>query len=101
MARVPSSKLYSGWSELMPQSRSTFLVHHNPGNPRNDLAKLHGARLVKAAESPRQAVLDEALVKEATGDDSMSARFLFKELFVFKSNENLDGNESQAKDQWN
>ena len=64
---------------------STFLIHHNPGNPRNDLAKLHGARLVKAAESPRQAVLDEALVKEATGDDSMSARFLFKELFVFKS----------------
>src|SRR5437867_4194378 len=33
---------------------STFLIHHNPGNPRNDLAKLHGARLVKAAESPGQ-----------------------------------------------
>src|SRR5438445_9046480 len=64
---------------------STFLVHQNPGNPRNDVAKLHGARLVKAAESQRQAVLDETLVKEVTGGDSISARFLFKDIFMFKS----------------
>src|SRR2546427_12153844 len=84
MARVPSSKLYSGWSELMPQSRSTFWVHQNPGAPRNDLAKLHGARLVKGAESQKQAALDEATVKEATGGDTMSARYLYQEYFDFR-----------------
>jgi len=33
------------------------------------MAKLHSARLVKAAESQKQAALDEAAVKEATGGD--------------------------------
>ena len=65
-------------------SFSTFLVHQNPGTPRNDVAKLHGARLVKAAESQRQAALDEATVKEVTGGDTISARFLFKEFFDFR-----------------
>ena len=65
-------------------SFSTFLVHQNPGAPRNDLAKLHGARLVKAAESQKQAALDEATVKEATGGDTMSARYLYQEYFDFR-----------------
>jgi putative DNA primase/helicase len=65
-------------------SFSTFLVHQNPGTPRNDVAKLHGARLVKAAESQKQAALDEATVKEVTGGDTISARFLFKEFFDFR-----------------
>jgi putative DNA primase/helicase len=65
-------------------SFSTFLVHTTPGTPRNDVAKLHGARLVKAAESQKQAALDEATVKEVTGGDTISARFLFREFFDFK-----------------
>src|SRR5438034_3841891 len=65
-------------------SFSTFLVHQNLGAPRNDMAKLHSARLVQAAESQRQAALDEATVKEATGGDTMSARFLFKEFFEYR-----------------
>src|SRR5207253_825035 len=65
-------------------SFSTFLVHQNPGTPRNDVAKLHGARLVKATESQKQAMLDEATVKEVTGGDTLSARFLFKEFFEFR-----------------
>jgi putative DNA primase/helicase len=65
-------------------SFSTFLVHQNPGTPRNDVAKLHGARLVKATESQKQAMLDEAAVKEAVGGDTLSARFLFKEFFEFR-----------------
>jgi putative DNA primase/helicase len=62
---------------------STFLVRQNPGSPRNDLASLHGARLVKAAESQRQAILDEAVIKEITGQDSIAVRFLFKEQFTY------------------
>jgi len=63
---------------------SSFLVQRSPGNPRNDVAKLHGARLVKAAESQREGALDEAIIKEITGGDTISARFLFQEFFDFK-----------------
>ena len=63
---------------------STFLIQRSPGNPRNDVAKLHGARLVKAVESPKEGMLDEAIIKEITGGDTISARFLFHEFFEFK-----------------
>ena len=65
-------------------SFSTFLVQDNPGSPRNDLAKLQGARIVKASESQKQATLDEAIIKEITGNDVISARFLYGEYFEFK-----------------
>ena len=67
-------------------SFATFLVRQNPGSPRNDIAALHGARLVKAAESQDQAELDESVVKELTGSDSISARYLYHEPFTFKPN---------------
>jgi putative DNA primase/helicase len=63
---------------------SSFLIQRSPGNPRNDVAKLHGARLVKAAESQKEGALDEAIIKEITGGDTISARFLFQEFFEFK-----------------
>lgn len=62
---------------------STFSIGHSAGAPRNDLARLHGVRLVKAAESQRQAELDEAFVKEVTGNDKLVARYLFMEYFEF------------------
>ena len=62
---------------------STFLVHQNPGAPRDDIAKLHGARLVKAAESQKQAALNEAIIKELTGNDLITARHLYQKYFDF------------------
>jgi len=64
-------------------SFSTFLSQRYPGAPRNDIAGLYGARLVKAAESQHHAELDEAVIKEITGNDTVSARFLFHEAFEF------------------
>jgi putative DNA primase/helicase len=63
---------------------SSFLIQRSAGSPRNDVAKLHGARLVKAAESQKEGALDEAIIKEVTGGDTISARFLFQEFFEFK-----------------
>ena len=63
---------------------STVMVQRNPGSPRNDLAALHGARLVKASEAEHQSAFAESTVKEITGGDTITARFLFKEYFSYK-----------------
>jgi putative DNA primase/helicase len=63
---------------------SAFLVQHNQGGPRNDLAALCGARFVKAAEAEHKASLDESIMKQLTGEDTISARFLFHEGFEYR-----------------
>lgn len=63
---------------------STFLRQRNSGAPRNDVAKLCGARLVKASESPQDGALDEATIKALTGEDTICARFLYQEHFEFR-----------------
>ncbi|HEX7126648.1 MAG TPA: phage/plasmid primase, P4 family [Thermodesulfobacteriota bacterium] len=62
---------------------STFLASDRDG-PRNDLAKLRAARLVTAVEVGEGRRLAEALVKQVTGGDMLTARFLFHEFFTFR-----------------
>ena len=63
---------------------SSFLVRRNDDNaPRNDLAALAGARLAVAAEADAGKRLAEGLVKEMTGEDAITARFLYAEGFTF------------------
>jgi putative DNA primase/helicase len=50
----------------------------------NDLAALRGARFVSAIETSAGKKLAEALVKELTGEDAITARFLYQEFFSFK-----------------
>lgn len=50
----------------------------------NDVAALAGARLVVASELPEHATLNESLIKDLTGNDSITARFLYKEYFTFR-----------------
>lgn len=50
----------------------------------NDIARLKGARLVNARETEEGKRLAEALVKEMTGGDTMTARFMRGEFFDFK-----------------
>lgn len=61
---------------------STFLTRKKDG-PRDDLADLHGARLVNSSESERGAKLAEAFVKNITGGDMVKARHLYGKLFEF------------------
>lgn len=61
----------------------TFTRTRGDRGPRNDLARLRGARLVTASESGEGRRLDEATVKEITGGDTIAARFLFGEHFEF------------------
>lgn len=50
----------------------------------NSVARLRGARFVNGSEVPNGARLNEARIKELTGQDTISARFLYKEFFSFK-----------------
>jgi putative DNA primase/helicase len=61
---------------------TTFLVRRSEG-VRNDVARLAGARFVTAVEGDSGQRLDEALVKQLTGGDRVTARFFYKEFFEF------------------
>src|SRR5215469_12813965 len=69
-----------GYSQHTPTQ--TLLVKRNDTIP-NDVARLHGARLVTAAEAECNGQLAEALVKQLTGGDKIAARFLHGECFEF------------------
>ena len=61
----------------------TLLVKRTGGVP-NDVARLKGARFVTASETEDGRRLAESLVKELTGQDTISARFMWAEWFDFK-----------------
>ena len=61
----------------------TLMTRRSEG-PRNDVARLPGARLVTATETTEGRKLDEALIKTLTGGDTVSARFLHREFFEFR-----------------
>lgn len=60
----------------------TFSVTNSSG-PRNDLAKLVGTRLVSTAETSSGQRLDEAVIKQVTGGDAISVRFMYGEFFTY------------------
>lgn len=60
----------------------TLLVKTHDGIP-NDLARLKGARFVTAVEAEAGRRLAEAMVKQSTGGDKISARFMRAEWFDY------------------
>ncbi|MGD6940965.1 phage/plasmid primase, P4 family [Cytobacillus gottheilii] len=61
----------------------TFTSKMNDNGINNDIARLHGARFVSAVESEDGQKLSEALIKQLTGGEPITARFLRKEFFEF------------------
>lgn len=61
----------------------TLLQQDRRGVP-NDVAALVGKRLVVASELPDGRRLNESQVKDLTGGDSITARFLNQEFFTFR-----------------
>lgn len=51
--------------------------------PRNDIARLHGQRFVVSSEVDDGKSLAEGLIKNLSGNDTISARFLYQESFEF------------------
>lgn len=54
------------------------------GEISNDVAALAGKRMVYASENSSDTHLDESIIKQLTGGENISARFLHQEFFSFK-----------------
>ena len=66
--KISASALISGQASKIP----------------NELASLVGARFVTISEMPNDQIVNTTILKELTGQDTVSARFLYKEFFQFK-----------------
>ena len=62
----------------------TLMLRKNAGAVNNDVAALVGKRLVTVSEVGEGERLNEALVKDLTGNDIITARFLYGEFFTFR-----------------
>lgn len=60
------------------------LLHRDTSSVNNDVAALKGARFVSASEVSQGRRLAEADVKQLTGNDPVTARFLHAEFFTFQ-----------------
>jgi putative DNA primase/helicase len=60
------------------------LLTRRSGSIPNDVARLRGARLVTAIEAEEGQRLAESMVKQMTGGDTITARFLRQEWFEFQ-----------------
>lgn len=61
----------------------SFIKRSANGGARNDIARLAGSRFVSSVEVDDGAKLAEGLVKQVTGGDRITARFLYRESFEF------------------
>lgn len=59
------------------------LLERPKGNIPSDIARLRGARYAYASESPGSGKFDESRVKELTGGDKITARFMHRDFFEF------------------
>lgn len=66
-----------------------MLMAKRSGGVPNDVARLKGARFVTASETEEGRRLAESLVKDLTGQDTISARFMRAEWFDFKPTHKL------------
>lgn len=66
---------------IQPQ---TIAVKNNNSGANQDIARLQGARFVTTTEPNRGMKLDEGVVKQITGGDTVTARFLYGKEFEYK-----------------
>lgn len=61
----------------------TFLAQDRTGKPNDDIARLNGRRFITSIEVESGQKLAESLVKQVTGGDVITARFLYGHSFEF------------------
>lgn len=73
--------ILGGYATALPAA--SLMARKNDNNIPNDIAMLKGMRFVICSESEEGARLDESKIKQLTGGDYISARFLHAEFFTF------------------
>lgn len=66
------------------QSETLMMKWGGQSTPRDELARFAGARLVSTTEVPEGERFSESLIKQLTGGDTVSARFLYRDTFEYK-----------------
>jgi putative DNA primase/helicase len=65
------------------QADFTTFIEKKGDGPRNDVARLYGARAVTSSEVGEGRRVNESLMKTLTGGDVIAARYLYSETFEF------------------
>jgi len=78
-----SCEILGAYSVTAPPSL-LIARRENDTGPRNDIACLHGSRMVSVNELAGSDSLDEPTVKRLAGREKLSARFLHREFIVFE-----------------
>ncbi len=65
------------------QPDTIMLRYGSKDGANSDIARLKGARLVTSAEPNEGMRINEGLLKQLTGGDKVTARYMYKELFEF------------------
>ena len=74
--------LLGDYAQRAPQSLLT--ASNNGREPSQEVARLQGARLVVGSETEEGARLAESRVKDITGGDTLTGRYLYQEAFDFR-----------------
>jgi len=61
----------------------TFMYRRGGETPKDEIARLAGLRLVAVSEIREGASFNETLIKQITGGDRVTARFLYRDTFEF------------------
>lgn len=75
--------ILGGYSRAM-QAETLMLQHGCRAGASPDIARLKSARFVSAPETPVGRRLDEQMVKQLTGGDTIVARYLYQDEFEFR-----------------
>lgn len=71
------------WGDYARRAAATTFLHSTAERHPTDIAGLDGARLVVGSELPKGKTWDESVIKDLTGGDKMTARFMRGDFFDF------------------
>jgi putative DNA primase/helicase len=75
--------LFHIWGDYARRAHAATFVNSNGDKHPTDVAGLQGARLVAGSELPKGKTWDESVIKDLTGGDIMTARFMRGDFFDF------------------